>query len=64
MACKCKICGKKPSELVEYLILAEEEGYSSAEEVVRNEEGTYNPATGFFYCTGCYIKIGMPSGKA
>ena len=62
--CRCKGCGKKPSELIEYVALAEEEGYSTPDEVVVNEEGTYNPKTGAFYCTSCYIKVGMPLGLA
>lgn len=61
---KCKCCGKKPEELQEYVTLAKEEGYESAEQAVKREEGTYNPSTGAFYCTSCYIKIGMPSGIA
>lgn len=62
--CKCKGCGKTPEQLIEYNMLAEEEGYSSAEEAVINEEGTYNPDTKMFYCSSCYIKAGMPLGKA
>lgn len=62
--CRCKGCGKTPEELVEYKMLAEENGYKTAEEAVRNEEGTFNPVTGLFWCTNCYIKAGMPSGKA
>lgn len=62
--CKCKLCGKKPSEIQEYKTLAEAEGYSSPEDAVRGEEGTYNPRTGLFYCTTCYIKAGCPSGMA
>lgn len=61
---KCKVCGKKPEELKEYVTLAKEGGYESAEEAVKREEGTYNPATGQFYCTSCYIAIGMPLGRA
>ena len=62
--CRCKGCGKTPEELMEYKMMAEEEGYASAEEAVRKEEGTFNPATGLFWCTDCYVKAGMPSGKA
>lgn len=62
--CKCKICGKRPSELSEFVALAESNGYKSAEEAVMEEEGTYNNETGEFYCTICYIKIGMPLGTA
>lgn len=62
--CKCRICGKEPKDIMEYVMLAAAEGYETAEEAVRREEGTYNPETGLFYCTECYIKAGMPSGKA
>lgn len=57
---KCIGCGKKPSEIIEYVFEAEANGYSSAEEFVKVEEGTYNPADESFYCTSCYIKAGMP----
>ena len=62
--CRCKGCGKTPDELMEYKMLAEECGYSSATEAVIKEEGTYNPQTGAFWCTACYIKVGQPLGKA
>lgn len=62
--CRCKGCGKTPEEIMEYKVLAEEEGYSSATEAVIKEEGTYNSATGMFWCTDCYIKAGQPLGKA
>ena len=61
---KCKGCGKKPEELLEYTTLAEEMEYHTAEEAVMHEEGTYNQLTGKFYCSKCYIKAGMPLGKA
>ncbi|MBW2037426.1 MAG: hypothetical protein JRI41_08110 [Deltaproteobacteria bacterium] len=60
---KCRICGKEPKQIGEYIHAAEEEGISP-EEYVREEEGTYNQFTELFYCTECYIKIGMPLGKA
>ena len=62
--CRCKGCGKTPEQLVEYKMLAEDCGYSSATEAVIEEEGTYNPNTGLFWCTDCYIKAGQPVGKA
>lgn len=61
---KCKCCGKKPSEINEYVVYAKIEGYDNPEDFVREEEGTYNPETKQFYCTQCYIKLGMPSGTA
>lgn len=64
MDVRCKICGKKPEELKEYVTLAKENGYDSAEQAVMCEEGTFNRATGKFYCTSCYIEIGMPLGQA
>lgn len=60
---RCKVCGKAPEEIDEYVDMGEVEGLTP-EEFVRQEEGTYNPETGMFYCTACYIKIGMPLGTA
>ena len=45
-------------------LFVEENGYSDVDTYVRENEGTYNPDTGYFYCTDCYIKIGMPLGTA
>lgn len=59
----CKGCGKRPSEIAEYVNLGELYCCSPADAVIDNE-GTYNPKTGQFYCTSCYIKAGMPLGKA
>lgn len=58
----CKICGKTPDEINEYIKCADEEGVTP-EQYVRTD-GTYNYATHQFYCTECYIKIGMPLGTA
>jgi len=60
----CKRCHLYPHEILEFIQLAEEEEYTSATEAVIEEEGTYNPKTGWFYCTDCYIKEGQPKGKA
>ena len=60
---QCKICGKTPRQLDEYIDTADAEGVTP-EELVRESEGTYNPGTDLFYCTDCYIKIGMPRGTA
>lgn len=62
--CRCKGCGKSPYEIMEYVHICKAEGYESPEEFVRQEEGTFNPSTGLFWCTDCYIKAGMPKGKA
>lgn len=61
---QCKGCRRTPEELGEYQCLAEDEGYASPDDAVRQEEGTYNPKTGLFWCTSCYIQEGMPLGKA
>lgn len=60
---KCAVCGKSPCEIEEYVDYAKIEGMTP-EEYVRQEEGTYNSQNGHFWCTGCYIKIGMPRGVA
>ena len=60
---KCAKCGKTPDELFEYTSSAEDEGITPEEYVMR-EEVTYNPRTQLFWCTKCYIKLGMPLGQA
>ena len=69
----CNGCGKKPSEIHEYIIAVKEqemyelsEGFldikqQTPEEYVRRNEGTYNHTNGHFLCTSCYIEAGMPS---
>ncbi|RAP77551.1 hypothetical protein DL346_03475 [Paenibacillus montanisoli] len=60
---RCKVCRKPPCEISEYIVnacLAK----ISPDEYVRKEELSLNPQTGLFYCTSCFIKIGMPYGKA
>lgn len=59
----CKVCRKQPHEIEEYVDIAREEEMTP-EEFVRQEEGTYNRETGMFYCTDCYVKVGMPLGTA
>jgi len=63
MICKCRRCGKTPDKLSEYVSSAKMEGVTP-EEYVQQNEGTYNAKTGLFYCTDCYIALGMPRGKA
>ncbi len=63
MEIKCKECGKTPDVIEEYIEMGNEEGIPPKHYVIR-EEGTLNRKTGFFYCTSCYIKIGMPLGTA
>lgn len=60
---QCKICKRTPEEIGEYIRYSAEAGMTP-EEYVMVEEGTYNKETGRFYCTKCYIEIGMPTGKA
>jgi len=60
---QCKRCGREPKKITEYIISAEDYGCTPDEYVVR-EEGTYNERTQEFYCTRCYISVGMPLGRA
>lgn len=53
---KCRVCGKTPEEINEYVSWSQLEGITP-EEFVKYNEGTYNPNNGYFYCTKCYIKI-------
>lgn len=55
----CEMCGQLPEDLMEYVVCAEDFNLSPDEYVIQNE-GTYNPHTGTFLCTDCYIKAGMP----
>jgi hypothetical protein len=56
----CFYCLKRPNEIEEY-IAAAKENETTPDHFVRREEGTYNPLSGHFACTDCYIRIGMPS---
>lgn len=56
----CARCRKAPNELPEYTEPAAEEGIT-ADQYVREEEGTFNSDNGHFLCTPCYAAIGMPS---
>ena len=60
---RCKECGKHPDDIEEYQAY-EDHNCISAVEFVQTGEGTYNSGTGFFWCTSCYINIGMPLGTA
>ena len=64
MEVMCAVCGKHPDQISEYVDVYEIEGCSSPEDYVVKHEGTYNRETGNFYCTSCYIEIGMPLGTA
>lgn len=35
----------------------------TASDFVRDEEGTFDPVSGQYLCTLCYIKVGMPSAE-
>lgn len=58
----CKICGKKANEIEEYKLQAKID--ESTPESIARGDGTYNFMTNQFYCTVCYVKIGMPLGTA
>ena len=62
----CRGCNKTPDEIDEYVYRAkiEHEYFKDADDVVIQDEGTYNPGTNSFYCTDCYVKAGMPLGMA
>lgn len=60
---QCKKCHRKPNEIEEYIESVE--GLDmTPEEYVIEEEGTFNHATGMFYCTNCYVSLGCPAGVA
>lgn len=63
MDIRCVVCNKTPAELEEYSPEMTGENLSE-EDFVRENEGTFNPANGHFYCTPDYIKAGMPLGVA
>ena len=57
---RCGRCGKAPWQLTEYVDAAAVDGISP-NEYVRDEEGTYDPASNRFLCTECYVAVGQPS---
>lgn len=59
----CIRCKKKPHEISTYVDMAKEDNMSPAD-FVKTGEGTYCHRTGYFWCDECYIKLGMPLGKA
>jgi len=60
---RCLRCGEVPANIPEYYEAAKDEGVSAKEYVIENE-GTFNADTGRFWCTDCYIALGMPLGAA
>lgn len=56
---RCGRCKRTAAEIgyTEYL-----EPGETADDYVRQEEGTYDPTTGAFLCDPCYIRVGQPAG--
>jgi hypothetical protein len=59
----CARCKRHPEEIEEYLIAAKEEE-TTPTKYIKTGEGTYDDATGLFWCTDCYCILGCPTGKA
>ena len=59
----CKRCGRPPAAIGEYIDAAEA-NQTTPEDYLLDEEGTLDRSTGEFWCTECYIAIGMPLGLA
>ncbi len=59
----CVGCKRTPSQIIEYVVCAKEEG-CTPEQYVQTDEGTFNEDNGHFYCTACYLKFKMPKGVA
>ncbi|ACV63260.1 hypothetical protein Dtox_2451 [Desulfofarcimen acetoxidans DSM 771] len=60
---QCRKCKKIPEEILEYQKHVTGEDIPPRQYVIERE-GTYNRKTGYFYCTDCYLRIGMPLGTA
>lgn len=56
----CNGCGRLPDQIPGVVEMAEEEEMT-ANEYIRQFEGTYNQENGHFLCDPCYIKAGQPS---
>lgn len=56
----CIGCNRRPDDIREFATEAEHDGIT-ADEWVRENEGSYNPDNGHFLCTECYVKRGAPS---
>lgn len=61
---RCRGCGEAPQDLSEYQSLAETDDPVAVLSCFLREEGTYNPETGGFWCTACYVRAGQPLGRA
>jgi len=57
---RCIGCARSPEDIPEYVAAAQAEGMTPSD-YVAEEEGTYNPRTGLFACTECYLRMGMPT---
>ncbi len=56
---RCAGCKRTPAEIPNYVELLEPG--ESADDYVREEEGTLDALSGAFLCDPCYIKAGQPS---
>lgn len=59
----CAQCKKRPDELNEYIYEAKLEGVTP-DEFVASNEGTFNAVEQVFWCTECYLELGLPLGVA
>lgn len=56
----CMKCHRPPWDIPECRAMARD--FQVTPDVfVRENDGTYNPASGLFACDTCYIKMGQPS---
>lgn len=62
---QCKECARFPDQIDEFVeMAAEEPEHYKTPTAAAKTDGTYNRATGKFYCTACYIALGQPLGTA
>lgn len=57
----CVGCASTPDELAASYSIHLDGPDDTLTNVIKREEGTYNPRNGHFLCDACYIKNGMPS---
>ena len=60
---RCLECGRRPDQIMEYRRAAVQEDIPP-EHYVKANEGTYNREIKKFWCTECYVILGMPEGVA
>ena len=58
----CAVCRKHPNDINEYVWAGIEHG-STPVVYVKQEEQTLNRCINAFWCTQCYVELGLPSGK-